>query len=38
VLEERSIPAIQRSIAGVVIDSIGRSPNAGSSCERTNAR
>ena len=35
---ERSIPAIQRSIAGVVIDSIGRSPNAGSNCERTSAR
>jgi hypothetical protein len=37
VLEDRSIPAIQRSITAVVIDSIGRSPNAGSNCERTHA-
>src|SRR5207253_1959866 len=35
---ERSTPAIQDSIIGVVIDSIGVSPNAGSSWERRIAR
>jgi hypothetical protein len=29
------VPSIHRSIISVVIDSIGSSPNAGSSCERT---
>jgi hypothetical protein len=38
VLDERSTSASQLSIIGVVIDSIGWSPNAGSSCERTRAR
>ena len=32
------MPASQCSIIAVVIDSIGLSPNAGSSCERTSAR
>ncbi len=38
VLPERPIDTSHCSIIGVVIDSIGISPNAGRSCERTSAR
>ena len=38
VLEDRSTPASQCSIIGVMTDSMGLSPKAGRSCEETSAR